>query len=175
LLDALGDIGDFVGGIAVLITLAYLAMQVRQHTAALRTASRQDLSSAYRTHNEHFLDPRVSEVYAIGLRDYPDLTPPQKRSFTHAINDHALFLQNAHALYESGALGIENYSPYLTWFALAVATPGGSAWWHETKGFYNAALVESVDARLADGGVANALELGFYALAESAGPTPPAV
>jgi hypothetical protein len=165
-LNALGDIGDFVSGIAVLITLVYLATQVRQYTAALRTASRQDLSSAYRSHNQHLLDPQVSEVYAIGLRNYPDMTPAQKRTFTAAISDHALFLQNAFALYESGSLGIENYTPYLTWFACAVATPGGSAWWHETKGFYNAALVESIDARLAKGGLPNALELGFFAVEE---------
>ena len=166
MLDALGDIGDFVGGIAVLLTLAYLATQVRQHTGALRTASRQDLSSGYRSHNKHLLDPRVSEVDAIGLRDYPDMTADQRRTFAHAINDHALFLQNAFALYESGALGIENYSPYLTWFSVAVATPGGSAWWHETKGFYNAALIESIDTRLAEGDLPNALDLGFFALEE---------
>ncbi len=166
MLNALGDIGDFVGGIAVLITLAYLATQVRQHTAALRTASRQDLSSAYRFHNQHLLDPQVSEVYAVGLRNYPDMTPAQKRTFAHAINDHALFLQNAFALYQSGSLGIENHTPYLTWFAYAVAKPGGSVRWHETKGFYNAALVSSIDARLATGGLPNVLEVGLFAVEE---------
>jgi hypothetical protein len=165
-LNALGNIGDFISGVAVLITLAYLATQVRLHTAALRTASRQDLSSAYRAHNAHLMDPQVSEIYAIGLRDYPDIAPDQKRTFAHAINDHALFLQNALSLFESGSLGVENYAPYLTWFACSVATPGGSVWWHETKGFYNAALVESVDARLAEGGIADALEFGFFAVEE---------
>ena len=164
MLNALGDLGDFVGGIAVLITLAYLATQVRQHTAALRTASRQDLSAAYRSHNQHLLDPAVSEAYATGLRDYPDMPPDQKRTFTHAINDHALFLQNAFALYESGALGVENYSPYLTWFACAVATPGGSAWWREIHGFYNAALVDSIDARLREADLPDARKLGFFAV-----------
>ena len=164
MLNALGDIGDFVGGIAVLITLAYLATQVRQHTAALRTASRQGLSTGYRSHNERLLDPQVSEVYALGLRDYPDLPPDQKRTFTHAINDHALFLQTAFALYESGSLGIENYSPYLTWFACQVTTPGGSAWWRETQGFFNWALVQSVNARLTEGDLPDVLELGFFAL-----------
>ena len=164
MLNALGNIGDFVGGIAVLITLVYLATQVRQHTAALRTASRQGLSAGYRSHNDRLLDPQVSEVYALGLRDYPDLPPAQKRTFTHTINDHALFLQTAFALYESGSLGIENYSPYQTWFACQVATPGGSAWWSEVHRFYNVALVESVDGRVAEGGLPDVLELGFFEL-----------
>ena len=166
MLDALGDIGDFLGGVAVLITLAYLAAQVRHHTAALRTASRQDLTSGYRAHNQHHLDPQVSEAYAVGLRNYPDMPPAQKRIFTRTINDHALFLQTAFALYESGALGAENYAPYLTWLACQLATPGGSVWWQETRGFYNAALVDSIDSRLAAGGLPNALDLGFFAVGD---------
>jgi hypothetical protein len=48
MLDALGNLGDFIGGIAVIVTLIYLATQVRLHTAALRAASRQDISAGYR-------------------------------------------------------------------------------------------------------------------------------
>ena len=164
MLDALGNIGDFVGGVAVLATLIYLATQVRQHTKTLRPASRQNLSAGYRAQNDHLLDPQISAAYALGLRDYPDIPPAQRRVFTHAINDHALFLQTAFALYESGELGIENYSPYLTWFACQVATPGGSEWWREARGFYNVALVESGDARLAEGSLPDVLELGFFAV-----------
>ena len=166
MLDALGDIGDFLGGVAVLITLAYLAAQVRQHTAALRTASRQDLTSGYRAHNQHHLDPAVSEAYVVVLRNYLDMPPAQKRIFARTINDHALFLQSAFALYESGALGDENYSPYLTWFACQVATPGGSAWWQETRGFYNDGLVDSIESRLAAGDLPNALDVGLFAFDE---------
>ncbi len=150
----------------MLITLIYLAVQIRQHTNSLRTASRQDLSTGYRAHNERLVNPDVSEAYALGLRDFPEMPAPQKRIFTHSINDHALFLQTAFALYESGELGIENYSPYLTWFACHLATPGGSRWWNETRGFYNPPLVESLDRRLAEGGLPDVLELGFFAMEE---------
>ena len=164
MLDALGDLGDFVGGVAVLMTLAYLAVQVRQHTAALRTANRQDLSSGYREHNARHLDPQISEAYALGLRNYPDLPSTQTRTFTRTMNDHVLFLQSAFALYESGALGAENYGPYVTWLACQLVTPGGAAWWDETRGFYNVALVDSIDSRVAEGGLPDALGLGFFAL-----------
>ncbi len=35
-LDALGNVGDFLGGIGVVVTLVYLAAQIRQNTAQLR-------------------------------------------------------------------------------------------------------------------------------------------
>ena len=34
-LEALGNLGDFVGGIAVVVTLIYLALQVRQNNEQL--------------------------------------------------------------------------------------------------------------------------------------------
>jgi hypothetical protein len=99
MLDALGNLGDFIGGIAVIVTLIYLATQVRLHTAALRTASRQDISAGYRAQNDHLIDPQVSEAYSVGLRHYPDMPSEQKRIFAHAINDHALFFQTMSAIF----------------------------------------------------------------------------
>jgi len=163
-IEDLGNLGDLIAAIAVLITLAYLIFQIRQHTASLRTKSRQDLSAGYRAHNERLLMPDVSEAYSLGLRDFPEMPPDQKRTFTHTINDHALFLQTAFALYESGELGIENYSPYVTWLACHLVTPGGSRWWHETRQFYNEALVENLDRKISEGGFPDVLELGFFAL-----------
>ena len=39
-LDALGNLGDFIGGIGVLATLIYLAYQIRQNTASVQQSNR---------------------------------------------------------------------------------------------------------------------------------------
>ncbi len=44
MLDALGNIGDFLGGIGVVVTLLYLAAQIRQNTKMMRGAARQQLA-----------------------------------------------------------------------------------------------------------------------------------
>lgn len=162
--ELLGNLGDFIGGIAVVVTLIYLTSQVRQNTAAMRTASREAIYAGYRAQNSHLIDPEISEAYAVGLRNFPEMPSSQKRVFTHAINDHALFFQAAFALYEAGTLPIEDYTPYLTWFSSHLATPGGSSWWRETRGFYNVALLEAVDRKLAEGTLPDVLGLGFFAL-----------
>ena len=41
--EALGNIGDFVGGLGVVVTLAYLAVQIRQNTATTRVQTVQHL------------------------------------------------------------------------------------------------------------------------------------
>ena len=39
-LDALGNLGDFIGGIGVLATLIYLASQIRQNTSSVQQSNR---------------------------------------------------------------------------------------------------------------------------------------
>ena len=51
MVESLGNLGDFIGGIGVIITLIYLATQVRQNTAALRAASRQAIVAGMRDHS----------------------------------------------------------------------------------------------------------------------------
>jgi len=43
MLNELGNIGNFVGGLAVVVTLVYLALQIRQNTAATRVQTVQHL------------------------------------------------------------------------------------------------------------------------------------
>lgn len=45
-LTQLANLGEFIGGVAVLVTLVYLAVQVRQNTASTRAAARQQMSES---------------------------------------------------------------------------------------------------------------------------------
>lgn len=45
-LDDLGDLSDFLGAIAVLVTLVYLAIQVRQSSALTRVQTRQSVADS---------------------------------------------------------------------------------------------------------------------------------
>jgi hypothetical protein len=44
-LEDLGNLGDFIGGLAVIVTLFYLAVQIRQNTRMLRSAGEQTTRS----------------------------------------------------------------------------------------------------------------------------------
>ena len=168
----LGSIGEFVGGLAVVVTLVYLAIQVRHNTAALRTASRQEIVSGFRAHNRLFFEPSAGRVYAEGLRAHPDMPFEDRHLFMSLVFDHALFFQGAFALYESGQLEEETYQAYLTWFTCQLATPGGAAWWAEGRAFYPARMVEALDARLSRGDLPDIREMEIFRLDEYP-PVPP--
>ena len=44
-LEDLGNLGDFLGGIAVIVTLIYLVVQIRQNTKLLRKSAEQMIRS----------------------------------------------------------------------------------------------------------------------------------
>ena len=75
-LTQLANLGEFIGGVAVLVTLIYLALQVRQSTSAQRTAAElavADLTyktvSAYSTIYEMLADEGLAEIWAKAQRD----------------------------------------------------------------------------------------------------------
>jgi hypothetical protein len=162
ILGALGDLGDFIGGFAVVVTLVYLTLQVRQNTAALRTASRQEIVSGFRAYNKLALDPAVELAARVGMRSYPDMRDDQKGRFGSLINDHALFFQGAFALHEAGTLEEETYQVYLQFFSAWVITPGGAAWWREISPLYTPRMVAAVDARIAQGALPDLTALEVF-------------
>ena len=169
MLEDLGNLGDFVGGIAVVVTLIYLATQIRQNTAAVQAASRQEVASGMRAVYRLSMDPDAARTFAEGVREYPDMPFNERSRFGFMFTDHALFFQGVFALYESGQLEEATYRGYLDWFACNVATPGGAAWWEEIgRPFYVPRMVEAVDERLTEGGLPDITQLGFLRLDEAA-------
>lgn len=159
-LEALGNIRDFIGGIAVVATLLFLAAQIRQNTNALQIASRQAISSGYRESNRLRLDPETGRAGSKGLPSFSELSFAKRHLFSTAIIDEALFFQDAFALHESGQLEEATYPAYLDWFSSVISTPGGSHWWEITaRPIFTPGVIASVDARLSTRNLLDVREL----------------
>ncbi len=164
MLEALGNLGDFVGGVAIIVTLLYLAAQVRQNTTSVRAASRLEIASGWRAHNRLTLDPEARRAYAKGLHEFPEMSFDERGLFSTLLADHAVFFQGVFALYEEGQIDDATYEDYLTWFACQVATPGGAAFWAENSRFLVRGAAAAVDARLAGSPLPDIRELAQYRL-----------
>lgn len=163
ILEDLGNLGDFIGGIAVVVTIIYLAVQVRRNTRALQTASRQELVSGFREHNRLFFEAGATDAFSAGLRRYPDIPREQADLFSGMLTDHATFLQGAFALHEAGTLEDETYEAYLQYFSATVLTPGGAAWWSEIGPLFTPRMVRAVNARIERGELPDLLALDTFA------------
>lgn len=150
------------------MTLLYLASQIRQNTAALGTASRQEVASGYRHVNRLWFDMPIASSFAKGLDDFPNMPFEDRVRFSTMLSEQALFHQGAFALYESGQLDESTYFAYRDWFACIISTPGGLAWWEElARPIYEGRMIEVIDARVAAGGLPDVRSLSGFRLDDS--------
>ncbi|NNL86597.1 MAG: hypothetical protein HKP27_13140 [Myxococcales bacterium] len=77
-LTQLAQLGEFIGGIAVLVTLIYLAVQVGGSKKALKTQTHHNLLSiAQRPYELLVADDELASIVERGNKDPVGLSPPQ--------------------------------------------------------------------------------------------------
>ena len=104
-LNDLANLGQVIGALAVVISLIYVALQIRQNTNAVRSATAQ-------TVHEHFAkwyhlvaaDDVLSQIVANGLRDYASLSEKEKVRFIATFMAFLSYSQNAFLKWREGLL-----------------------------------------------------------------------
>jgi len=85
--DAIGAIGEIAGAIGVIVTLAYLSIQIRQNTKASNTAAVQTAVEGSARWNELIVqDERLNDLFWRGMADPDSLTASDKRRFLSVLN-----------------------------------------------------------------------------------------
>jgi len=82
-LQALANLGEFIGGLVVIVSLAYLAAQVRQNTQSLRTenyARALDRISAMQSQMSR--SGQSATLFSKGVVDSAALSPQERIQFT---------------------------------------------------------------------------------------------
>ena len=145
--EAVGALAELVGAIAVVATLAFLAVQLRQNTSAARAGTTQSVLSAAAGWLEHVsADSELSDLYARGLADRSSLEPPENVRFHFLMT--ACF-RRWEAVYHhstAGALADSDWEGLRTAMGTVVKLPGARAWWSEHRGSYNTPFREFIDA-----------------------------
>jgi hypothetical protein len=91
-LQDLGSIGEFAGAILVVVSLFYLAAQIRQNTRALQSASFQEMVRAANDWSTLFIvHPETSSLWVRGLSDSKSLDTTERLSFNQLAS---MFLRN---------------------------------------------------------------------------------
>ena len=82
--DAIGAIGQMLGSIAVLVTLTYLAAQIRQNTTAVQAGTFQSIIALATTFNEEVAkDPELRRIMRTGLSAQLPANPIEAASISY--------------------------------------------------------------------------------------------
>ena len=141
-LTQLANLGEFVGGLAVLITLVYLALQIRQANRLSRLAAADKLSDSLIDICRDSLDH--TDLYLAGAARYSELDPREKVRFRWIIGIVFTYLQNFHTKYRSGVIEQAEWDQQYQTLLWYLAGPGMRDWWEESRPVYGHAFGELV-------------------------------
>lgn len=146
--STLGDIGDFIGGVAVIVSLIYLAAQIRQNTRSVRAASFQALSES---HSDRVL--RLAErsdlhqLYVRGLRG-DQLSDEDARRFGSIMLSLIRLSSNAFVQYRSGLLTEDQWQGFRLMPITLLSSRGGQAWWARGRAVFGDEFAAYIDAEI---------------------------
>ncbi len=131
--EILGNYGEFVGAIGVVVTLGYLSVQIRQNTKTGRAQSRQTLLDQWSSSNwDLSRDPQLLRIYASALLHWPDLPNDEKTMFDFGMSRFLANIQNGLLLRDSGMIDGSTLDVLVGYMMLCVRTTGGAKWWQDT-------------------------------------------
>ena len=129
-LSDLGDLGDFLGGIGVIATLVYLAIQIRRNTMAVRSTS---LDSAYAAHMEFqrtvWSDSELNKLWFDGLVGRTQLSDADRERFLFMLISCARLWEGAYFKVHEGSLESKAWASLSEELAGVFAFPGVQPYW----------------------------------------------
>lgn len=145
MLEALGNLGDFLGGIAVLVTLGYLAVQMRHNTRIIRESAQLARAHALASNEARATLLAIAQhgdlarVFREGLISYESLKGEDRLRFDLAFGalvggyssnftQESAFsmLSDANPLDRRFGVSVDGFDNFLN-------TPGGRIWWQRYR------------------------------------------
>jgi len=116
-LQDLGNLGEFVGALAVVISLLYLAFQIRQNTRALHSSSySQTVEQGWLVNLAIAQDADLARIFADLSEGHP-LDPPDELRLNAALDDAFFSMENLFRQYERGLVDADMWeNVVVNWF-----------------------------------------------------------
>ncbi len=151
-LQELGSIGEFVSGIVILITLVYLAMQVRQVKNEMRLNASVSANKLFNdTANAALTSPELAKIRAKAREDIGKLETWEVELLDHYLS---AFLNGIEVVFEHHEVGVlEHLDPEVSMSQIAFFrdTPGADGYWKRNRGMYSGPFKSLVDKHFDSG------------------------
>lgn len=154
MLEDLGNLGDFLGSIGVVVTLLYLAAQIRQNTRQLKLDAESAKTIAFEETNsdisrwiqEIVCNRDVAELWNRGLKDLDQLDETDRLRFNYL----GMQLLQAWQIVYQRSSQVENQELWTTtilYFNMYSRSPGFRTLWETSKGLLLQDYVAAVESQ----------------------------
>ena len=145
----LGAIGELVGGIAVIATLIYLAIQVRQTRQVGLALARRETTVQYQPNWDRV--SRDPQLFQKGLFHFDELSNADQLAFTTMFGPFVNHLDQTIQMHSLGLETRENVDLYGDIFLAFIQEPGGRQWWEICRPFVVPFARRYLDQRMDEG------------------------
>ncbi len=154
MIETLGNLGDFIGGIGVIVTLIYLAGQIRQNSRSVKAASAQAmLGSLGQTLNSIGSSPQTSRVFSLGQLDPSQLDEAEVAQFAHLILGWFRIVEQAFFEHERGGLDSELWEGHVAQLESFMQSSSVQRWWAVRSPLFHPAFRHFIDGMQGNGTV----------------------
>ncbi len=150
ILEDLGNLGEFIGAIAVVVSLVYLAIQVRRNTRAVRAATHHSLTtSVHGLHGMVAENEGLAHIYFTGLRDRKALQPEERLRFDTLLRSVFLWYEDFFYQSQQGMVDEQTWRARERELLQVLSRPGIGEWWSRSSTLLSESFRAHVEALLA--------------------------
>jgi len=136
--EATSAIGQLVGALAVVISLIYLAREVRSSARAMREASMRSASNSFtRWIQQLSSHPHLRELYYRGIRDFESLEDADLIGFSVLMVEAFRLYEEVYSQRLEGQLGPRLWRGFEAGMRDLNAYPGVQAWWRSRSHWFS--------------------------------------
>jgi hypothetical protein len=144
--------GEFLGGIAVVVSLLYLASQIRQNSRLLRSSTASASTSVQNDATSLMVqDPELARLYDAGLTDRSSLSDVDRRRFDSMIGMWVGGWNQEFEFSLDGVIAPSVWDTRLRTMRMHLRQPGMKRWWSEYREMYGEHFSRFIDGLIREG------------------------
>ena len=146
--EAISTISEVVGTLAIIISLLYLAKQVKSQSSETQSASMHIFLAGFRETIANYSNHELANLFTRANHDIDSLTETEKLQIASSAQQLHRLYEEAFNLHNHGRLADDVWMPMVRQYASFMAAPSVRYVWDIRKHYYNdhfRAFVDNMD------------------------------
>lgn len=145
---AIGALAELMGALGVIVSIVYLAVQVRQNTKALRLDAAHNVMKASADVGWPLMDAEFSDRVGSALAGEIPQGLGERMSVQAWFFNTLRIMESAHYQHEHGGLPPEVWKAWEEWWTTWIHMPGMAAYWADRRNAFVPSFQATVDGWL---------------------------
>lgn len=146
-----GALGELFGAAAVVLSVLYLAYQIRESRLQAMASAQRELLNTTHLYTHIATTPGATNDWRQGLNRYDELDPDTQARFHHLMHPHINHVEAVYRMHQGGMIDEETYDRWMAGIVGIISTTGGKAWWSRVRITFTPGYVTALE-RMRDSG-----------------------